>query len=499
MGPHPANRFWARMKGVTLATHTDLLKRLGKTMSPDLVTTDRAILDQYAVDHLTPMAVFFPSNIEQVSVVVRLAKQENLAVLPWGSGSKMTTGHPLNRLDLVVCTSRLNHILDVDPENLTITVEAGVKYRDIQARLATEDDRCYLPLIDLETMGDEVICSDRSHKGCFLPLDPPWSHRTTIGGILASNSSGPRRLLYGLPRDIVLGVRFVTPDGEIVGIGGKTVKNVSGYDISKLMIGSRGTLGILCEMTLRLLPLPEKMETILIAFGSLSSAAEFVNATLDTQLLPAAIEVMNDRAYETLALADTPLLDTGDYIVAVALEAFEEPVARMMRELEGMAEGSGARLITRMQDREHRRFWLAVGNLNPSGFNPASVSVALQLNYPISRWHAVMVSSMEVLSSSVVPHTFLTHAGSGSSLITLILMTPLDDTRTNQVLQVTDALSKICRKEGGNLVSLETPDGLKEKLPIWGDPQPDWTIMRRIKERMDPTRMMSPGRFVGGL
>ena len=461
--------------------------------------TDRVILEQYSVDHRTPMAVLFPSNIDQVAGVVGFAYRENLAILPWGSGSKISIGHPLERLDLVVCTSRLNHIIDVDPENLTITVEAGVKYKDIQIRLATEDDRCYLPLIDLETTGDEVICSDRSHRGCFLPLDPPWSDRATIGGILAGNSSGPRRLLYGLPRDILLGIRFVTPDGEIVGVGGKTVKNVSGYDISKLMIGSMGTLGILCEMTLRLLPLPERMETILLAFGSLSDTAEFVNSVLETRLLPAAIEVMNDRAYEMLALADAPLLDSGDYIVAVALEAFEESVARMMRDLDEMAQRVGVKLLTRIHDQEHRRFWLAVGNLNPYGFDSLSTLMAVQLNYPISRWRAVTASSIEVLTSSGIPHTILTHAGSGLSLINLILMNPLDDTWKNKVLQVTDALLKICRKEGGTLVLQTTPDGLKEKLPVWGDPGPDWPMMRRIKDRMDPACLMSPGRFVGGL
>jgi FAD/FMN-containing dehydrogenase len=482
-----------------LTTQTDLLKGLGKILSPDLVKTDRAILEQYAIDHRAPLAVLFPSNIDQVAGVVGFATQENLAILPWGSGSKISVGHSLDRLDLVVCTSRLNHIIDVDPENLTMTVEAGVKYRDIQARLATEDDRCYLPLIDLETTGDEVICSDRSHKGCFLPLDPPWSDRATIGGILAGNSSGPRRLLYGLPRDIVLGVRFVTPDGEIVGVGGKTVKNVSGYDISKLMIGSMGTLGILCEMTLRLLPLPERMETILFAFGSLSDTADFVNAVLETRLLPAAVEVMNDRAYEMLTLANNPLLDSGDYIVAVALEAFEEPVARMMRDLDEMAQRLGAKLITRIQDQEPRRVWLAVGNLNPSGSDSPSTSMAVQLNYPISRWHAVTVSSIEVLTSIGIVHTILTHAGSGQSLINLILMDPLDDAWKNKVLQAADALLRMCRKEGGNLVFQTAPDGLKEKLPIWGDPGPDWPMMRRIKERMDPTHLMSPGRFVGGL
>ena len=154
--------------------------------------------------------------------------------------------------------ARMNHMLDVDTANLTITVEAGVKFRDVQARLATEEDRCYLPLGDLKTEAGEFVCSDQSHRGCFLPIDPPYSEKATLGGIVAANTTGPRRLLYGLPRDLVLGVRFVTPKGDIIGAGGKTMKNVSGYDVSKLMIGSLGSLGILCEMTLRLLPLLRK-------------------------------------------------------------------------------------------------------------------------------------------------------------------------------------------------------------------------------------------------
>ena len=148
---------------------------------------------EFAVDNVVPKAVIFPVNAEQVAEVVKYANRENLAVVPWGSGTKTGMGDPPARLDLVVCTERLNHMKDVDCGNLTITVEAGVKFRDIQARLATEEDRCYMPLRDLETEGDEIICSDRSHRGCFLPIDPPWSDRATIGGILAANSSGPKR------------------------------------------------------------------------------------------------------------------------------------------------------------------------------------------------------------------------------------------------------------------------------------------------------------------
>ena len=176
------------------------LAQLSETIGSDRVETQEAFLGKYAVDGLRPRAVIFPRNAREVSEVVRMANRENLCLVPRGSGTKIGMGNPPSRLDLVVVSSRMDHMLDVDTANLTITVEAGVRFRDIQARLATEDDRCYLPLEDLSKSGDELICSDRSNSGCFLPMDPPFSDTATIGGIVAANSSGPRRLLYRFPR-----------------------------------------------------------------------------------------------------------------------------------------------------------------------------------------------------------------------------------------------------------------------------------------------------------
>ena len=223
-----------------MAELKQILEELAGIAGQDRLKTDPTVTAQYAVDSLVPKAVVYPKDTRMVAALVQCACRGNLAIVPWGSGTKMAMGNPPKRLDLVVCMARMNHMLDVDTANLTITVEAGVKFRDVQARLATEEDRCYLPLEDLKTEAGEFVCSDRSHSGCFLPIDPPYSEKATIGGIVAANTTGPRRLLYGLPRDLVLGVRFVTPKGDIIGAGGKTVKNVSGYDVSKLMIGSWG-------------------------------------------------------------------------------------------------------------------------------------------------------------------------------------------------------------------------------------------------------------------
>ncbi|MGD9320854.1 MAG: FAD-binding oxidoreductase, partial [Desulfobacteraceae bacterium] len=236
------------------------------TLKVEWIKGDPETLSAHSVDDLTPKAVAFPESLEQVSQVVKMAQKEKWAVLPWGSGSKIGVGNPPSHIDLVISTNRLNKIIDMDTANLTVTAQAGVKFRDLQTSLAGEENRCYLPYESPTTVSDEPVCSDRDHMGCFIPMMPPFSHSATLGGIIAANSSGPVRLLYGLPRDMVLGVRYVAADGEIVGLGGKTVKNVSGYDMCKLMIGSRGSLGILGEMTLRLLPLPERFGTCLSGF-----------------------------------------------------------------------------------------------------------------------------------------------------------------------------------------------------------------------------------------
>lgn len=480
-----------------MAEPTQILDELAGVAGPDRLKTDPAVTTHYAVDGVVPKAVVFPKDTRMMAAVVQCAYRNRLAMVPWGSGTKMAMGFPPKRLDLVVCTARMNHMLDVDTANLTITVEAGVKFRDVQARLATEEDRCYLPLEDLKTEAGEFICSDRSHSGCFLPLDPPFSERATLGGIVAANTTGPRRLLYGLPRDLLLGVRFVTPKGEIIGAGGKTVKNVSGYDISKLMIGSLGSLGILCEMTLRLLPLPEKMETLLFSFDTFSDAGAFAGTILGTKLLPAAVEVSNNTVIENMAFRGSLDFSPAAYLVMVALEAFEEAVARMRKELIAMARHFKAKGQAFLQEDEHRRFWLTLGELQGTAFQRFPRLVALQLNYPLSAWKTLFEYADKTLSQARLNYTLLCHAGNGLTLINL-LPTPqgIDEFSLSEAV---GALLAECRKAGGNLVVQRAPSDIKKDLPVWGESGPDLPLMKRIKAEIDPLNLINPGRFVGAL
>ena len=471
---------------------SELVSLLGN----EAVKTDRETTAAHVVDGVPPGAVVFPKNADQVSKSVRFARQANLAVVPWGSGSKMSMGNPPERLDLVLNTGRMNHMIDVDTANMTITVEAGVKFRDIQARLATEEDRCYLPLEDLVTEADEVICSERSHSGSFLSLDPAFAERATIGGIIAANSSGPRQLLYRLPRDIILGVRMVSPNGDILGSGGKTVKNVSGYDISKLMVGSLGTLGVLCEMTFKLLPLPEKMETLLLSFDAFSGAAAFAERVFETSLLPAAVEIMNRAAYERLAVVGGADPGKSGYAAAVALEGFEQAVDRMRSEIRVMGEAEGACSHMVLSEERHRSFWLAVSDLGAAGDRPFAIDA--KLNYPISEWKKIVHAVEDICSKATLSHAFQVRAGNG---ICMLYLTPDagHSTGAERAVESLDALLGQCREVGGNLVIRRAPPGMKSRLTMWGEPGPHFVVMKRIKDRMDPARIMSPGRFVGGL
>jgi len=474
----------------------EIINGLSGIVGREFVLNETEKTKPYAVDGITPKAVVFPKDTQQVSEAVKYANEKGLAIVPWGSGSKISMGNPPTRLDLVVCTKRLNHMKDVDVENLTLTVEAGVRLVDIQARLATEDDRCYLPLEDLTSESDEMICSDRSHSGCFLPVDPPFGNSATIGGIIAGNSSGPRRLLYNIPRDIILGTRFVAASGDIIGTGGKTVKNVSGYDISKLMVGSAGSLGILCEMTLRLLPLPEKMETLLFSFDAFENASEFTDRIFDSSLLPAAVEVMNGKAFENIKTDTVPGFTPGAYIAAVALEAYHEAVDRMRIDMKEMAQQSGGAGVAVLSEDRHRTFWLGVSDLAPAVSDQFPGVLSAQLNYPISDWKPVVEFAVNTLSENNLDYTLLAHAGSGVCLINFLING--NGTADTAVKAVKKLLAR-CLENGGNLVVQRAPVELKTDLPVWGEAGSSVLLMKRLKEKLDPLGVMSPGRYIDGI
>ncbi len=298
------------------------------------VIQDPDRIKAYAIDGRTPKAVVSPGSVEEISKLLAYANSEKLAVVPRGNGTKMAAGGVPRRLDVVLSLLRINRITEHDVPNLSLSVEAGMTLSAIQEKLAG------------------------TGKGSFLPLDPPYTDKATIGGIIATNGSGPRRYLYNTARDLLLGLKAVTPTGDIVAFGGKTVKNVSGYDMTKLMIGSWGALGVITEITTKLLPLPEASATLLVSFETLAKAGALTRKVLHSSLLPSAMELMDVTAAGQLGVK-------GKYLVAFSLEGVGEAVERQVAEIGEMGKKEGAIDVKVLKDQEDRTFWILVRDFAP--------------------------------------------------------------------------------------------------------------------------------------
>jgi FAD/FMN-containing dehydrogenase len=273
-----------------------------------------------------------------------------------------------------------------------------------------------------------------------------------------------------------------------VGAGGKTVKNVSGYDISKLMVGSLGSLGVICDLTCRLLPLPERVETVFVRFSSLEKAMDMAGRILQTKLIPAALDIMNGAAFLGTGSRDLDIHE-GDFIVAVALESFTESLERMQKELLAMAGILGAAETAVAPEDDHRRFWLGVSELgNPkNGEN----GVSAKLTCSLSKWKEITTLTATTLSH--IPSRIQVHAGNG---ICLLHMEPPDASSASEALS---PLLKGALEAGGNLSVLNAPAPWKAELPIWGQPGRNMEVMRHLKSELDPAGILNTGRYVGGI
>jgi len=416
-------------------------------------------LNVYAVDGLAPKAVVFPGSVEEVSGLLAYAHLEKLAVVPRGNGTKMAAGGIPGKIDLVLSMLRINRITEHDIPNLSLSVEAGITLAEVQKKLAG------------------------TGKGSFLPLDPPYSEQATIGGIIATNSSGPRRYLYNTARDLLLGLKAVSPNGDVVAFGGKTVKNVSGYDMTKLMIGSWGALGVITEITTKLLPLPEASATLLASFGDLAKAGLMTRKILHSVLLPSAMELMDGKAAGRLG-------EKARYLVAFSLEGVGEAVERQVAEIGELAKREGAVDTKVLKGEDERNFWIRVRDFALA----SAASVILRSNVVISKLTETLGNYEKMAQAAGVDCALIGHAGNG------ILTSYILDCGAAKMGPVVDLIGKFtdeAAKHEGNLVVESSPRDLKERVGVWGRPRSDEVVMRRLKETVDPGGVLNPGRFVG--
>lgn len=443
-------------------------------------------LQAYAVDGLIPSAVVWPDTVEQVVLVLQWAQREKLGVIPCGSGTQLGLGGIPKRVDLVLSLCRLTQVYDYDVANFTISVGAGMTFAELAQLTA-------------------------AHRQ-MLPLQYPTSI-ATLGGLIATNAYSPKRIRYGGVRDLLLGLRIALPSGEIAHFGGKVVKNVAGYDMCKLFLGSLGALGIIVEATFRLYALPERDETLLAVLPSLESGAATVAQLIATQLLPSQILLLDSRATQAVAPEVATTANAGTVLLLVNCEGMDEAVERQLAEIARMCQGHGASMVQvlsgemqgqlrlRLEEAMHQReVKIPASALQPT---PLTVSrggaLTIRLGTLPSRVYAVMEAAAQALKPLAPGAMIIGDCGVG--LVKLCL--GLEDLGTDAIdaalIRALRELAGVVAGHGGVAVVETAPPDAKVQLEVWGPPPSSFPLLEGLKRQFDSEGVLSPGRFIGGL
>jgi glycolate oxidase FAD binding subunit len=469
-----------------MSTRPLWLSSLPAIVEPNQIASERARVNDYAVDGCLPQAIVYPETFDQVAAVLRWAQTEKLAVLPWGSGTLITLGAPPERLDLVLSTSRLQRISEYDAANFTLTAEAGVSFSQVAGLVAGH----------MQT----------------LPLQYAFSP-ATLGGIIATNAESPKRLRYGGVRDLLLGMRIALPSGEIAHFGGKVVKNVAGYDMCKLFLGSLGALGVILEATFKLYTVPERDDTLLAVFSSLPQAAAAVAQLITTPLLPSQILLLNWLAAHASAPSVAAEITAGGALLLVNFEGLDEAVERQLSELSQMCRRHGsqrlevlsgeAQLQLRQRLEAATRYAvdkMRVGSPHPSPHEAEGMgdgTLVVRLGTLPSRVHTVMDSVAQVLTP-LASHTSIV-GDCGLGLVRLCVRGLAVSAVHERLVGAVRELPRLVAADGGYVVVEAAPPDVKQHVDVWGPPPSAFALLKALKRKFDPEGILNPGRFIGGL
>lgn len=429
---------------------------LAKIAGRDRVVSDPAELPGATVDGIVPRWLVRVAGVEHVAAVLALASEEALAVVPRGSGSALDLGRPPARVDIVLDLAGMNRIIDDNPDDLTASVEAGLTAGALASRLAPRRQ--------------------------FLPIDPPGVASRSLGGLTATGAHGPLRARYGTLRDVLLGVRFVQADGVVTWGGARVVKSVTGYDVPKLMVGSLGTLGVICELTLRLHPRPEAEASRLLTFDSPDAAGALVARVLDSSLEPNRVEYLNGPALGALALGGR-----SQAAVAVSVGSVESAVQEQLATIEAMTRAAGGE--SRSLARE---FWAAHAEMI-AGHGRA---LTLQVSTLPSRL-AGTVQAVDRILASLAPDETAVITGC-AAIGTFVVL--LGESAAPIAASFVERVRAVAGEVGGHATLLRATLGLRRAIDPWGPIEPGpMAVMRALRDEFDARRVLNPGRFVGGL
>ena len=417
-----------------------------------------------------PELVVSPADTAQISAIVKLCVQEKIAIIPRGSGSNLAAGTVPYKGGIVLLFNRMNRILDFDAENLTITVQPGMITAD--------------------------ICEYVERQGLFYPPDPSSMKISTIGGNVSENSGGLRGLKYGVTKDYVRGLEAVLPNGEVITTGGKLAKDVAGYDLTSLLVGAEGTLGIITSITLKLIPLPRFKKTSIAYFSSLEQAAETVQDIIANKIIPVTLEFLDKKTI----VAVEQFMHIGLSTDVEAMLLFEQDgdevtVDKDIMTMTAIAKEKGATYTKIAEDEAQALQLKTARRVALSALSKLRPTLILEdATVPRSQL-AEMVRRINIVADKYnVNIATFGHAGDGN-----LHPTCLTDVRDEQEMaQVEKALAEIfdgALQLGGTITGEHGVGEMKAPYLEWKLGEAGIAAMRAIKDALDPHHIMNPGKI----
>jgi glycolate oxidase FAD binding subunit len=399
---------------------------------------------------------FTPTTAPELArFVAENARQQRRALYPAGGRTALGFGGAAVQPGVTIATGELRRVVDYPARDMTVTVEAGIRSEDLQKLLAAERQR--------------------------LPIDVAQAHRATLGGAIATNTSGPGRFGHGTFRDYVIGISAVDGQGRLFSAGGRVVKNVAGYDICKLLVGSLGTLAIITQVTLKLRPQPQTRRLLWMTFDALRNLDDALSRLLTSQTRPVAIEALNNKAGRQIRTEAKLALPAERPVLCLAFEGAERETAWQVETVEAELRSLQPREVARVGGDDVETLWSALTEYQAASDDPLTFQATLPPSKTVEFIDAATHAGVAVQA----------HAGNG------IVIGHLPDrcASAEAALELLRPLRAGAERAGGALVVLNCDSDWKPHIPAFGRGDLPWPLMRRAKAALDPHGVLSPGRF----
>ena len=419
-----------------------------------------------------PDVVVLPESTQDVAQAVRIAAECRTPVIARGMASGLAAASVPAAGSITLSLTRMNRLLELDDENRTVRAQAGIITANLQAAV--------------------------EKHGLFYPPDPSSNRQSTIGGNVACNAGGPRCLKYGVTGDYVMGLTVVLPDAQVLQTGGKAIKNVVGYDLTSLFVGSEGTLGVITEVLLRLITKPRFVRTARAEFVSLDDGCRVVNAILSAGVVPAALELMDETAIACIeeAMGLGLPLDVEAMLIIETDGSDEEAVAREAEAAARICREGGARRVDVAQGEEERdRLWRARRSVSPSLARRAPNKLGEDITVPRSAIPEAIRRIKAISAEYDLPVVVFGHAGDGN-LHPNILFDRRDARQWSKVERMVEGIFGVALDLGGTLSGEHGVGTLKRPYMERALGGTSIEVQRRIKQALDPLNIMNPGKVL---